>query len=340
MRTIPFVPPRREAGFRYPGNWVWCPSIIKGGDGFYHLFCMRMPNTIPFHPGWVTSSEVIHATSKTAEGPYKFADVALPRRGAEYWDGRSAFNVRVTQCGDTYVMFYTGSTHPLEDVKDGEQFQLDDPRWICGHANKRIGVATAKSLSGPWTRHDAPVLPVTPGTYYSYLTSNPAPIIHADGSVYLMFKSRGHMADGKQGPMVIGVAKSAHYLGPYEVEPQPIFEATQKNMIEDPFVWFEDGRYWMIAKDMSGVYCGQQEGPLIVSSPDGIHWDMKEARLFFARDVIWSDGTTQKIGNLDRPGLLIENGKPTLASFAASKYQFGSVGLEHEIWILTVPIQH
>jgi predicted GH43/DUF377 family glycosyl hydrolase len=338
MKTLQFNPPRREAGFHAPGYWIWCPSIIKGDDGLYHLFFMRMPNTIPFHPGWATSSEIVHATSKTAEGPYEFADVALSRRGAEYWDGRAAVNVRVSKCGDTYVMFYTGTTHPFEDVQPGEALPLDDPRWVYARAHKRIGVATAKSLSGPWTRRDAPVLPVTPGTYHSYLTSNAAPIVHADGSAYLMFKSRGHV-DGKCGPMVIGVARARHYLGPYEVEPEPIFQATERNMIEDPFVWFEDGKYWMIAKDMSGVYCGEGYAPLIVSSSDGIHWDMQEARKFFSRDITWSDGSAQRIGNLDRPALLIEDGKPTLACFAASKHHFGEDRPDHEIWILTVPIE-
>jgi hypothetical protein len=168
MRTIQFNPPRREAGFHAPGYWVWCPSVIKGDDSLYHLFCMRMPNTIPFHPGWATSSEIVHATSKTTEG--------------------------------------------------------------------------------------------------------------------------------------------------------------------------QDGRYWMIAKDMSGVYCGEGYAPLIVSSADGIHWGMQEARKFFSRDITWSDGSAQTIGNLDRPALLIEDGKPTLACFAASKHHFGEDRPDHEIWILTVPI--
>jgi hypothetical protein len=109
-------------------------------------------------------------------------------------------------------------------------------------------------------------------------------------------------------------------------------------MIEDPFVWFEDGKYWMIAKDMSGVYCGEHSAPLIVSSPDGSHWDMQEARKFCSRHITWSDGSLQEIGNLDRPGLLTECGKPTLASFAASKHHFGEDRPDREIWILTVPI--
>ncbi len=333
-----FGAPRHEAGFRMPGYWVWDPSIVRGDDGLYHMFASRVPKGIPFHPGWATSSEVVHAVSPTAEGPYAFVDVALPRRGAQYWDGRSTFNVRVLRQGKTYVMFYTGSTHPLDDVQLGDPFPLDDPRWRVAKASKRIGVATAESLSGPWTRRDAPVLPVKPDTYYSLLTSNAAPIIHADGSAYLMFKAVRYVND-RPGPMEIGIARASHYLGPYEVEPQPIFAASQNNMIEDPFVWFQDEIYWMIAKDMSGAYCEEKHATIILSSPDGSHWDMATARKLYSRHITWSDGTAQELQNIDRPALLFEEGQPTLACFAAAKFHFGGNRPDNELWILTVPIQ-
>ena len=37
---------------------------------------------------------------------------------------------------------------------------------------------------------DAPILDTKPGTFYSFLTSNPTPVIHEDGSVLMIFKSR------------------------------------------------------------------------------------------------------------------------------------------------------
>lgn len=319
------------------GYWIWDPSIIRGDDGLYHMFASRVPQGIPFHPGWLTDSEVVRAISKTPEGPYEFAGVVLPKRGSEYWDGRSTFNGRVTKCGDTYLLFYTGVTHPLGDVTPGEPFPVSDPRCIVARSNKRIGVATAKSPDGPWTRQATPVLPVKPESFYSFLTSNAAPIVQEDGSTYLMFKSRSHIGNSHS-QMFIGVARARHYLGPYEVEKEPIFDTTSGDEIEDPYVWMEDGQYWMIAKDMTGIHCGEAYAPLIVSSPDGIHWNMKEARKFFSRDITWSDGSVQELGNLDRPCFLIEGGKPTMACFAASTHHFGSNRPDNETWILTVPI--
>jgi len=338
MQDIRLGAPRRNAGFRMAGYWIWCPSVIKGEDGLYHMFASRIPKAIPFHPGWMTDSEVVRAISRTPDGPYEFAETVLPRRGAEYWDGRSTHNPRIVRHGDLYVLFYTGITHPFDDVRPGEPFSVCDPRCTVSRSNKRIGVATAQSVHGPWTRYDAPVLPVKPGTFYSFLTSNAAPVLYADGSVYLMFKSRryvGHCCS----QMFIGVAKAKHYLGPYEVAPEPIFDATKDNEIEDPFVWPDNGGYRMIAKDMSGAHCGEAHATLLASSPDGMHWDMREARMLYSPRVAWADGTVQELGNIDRPSLLIEDGRPTTAFFAASTYHFGVSRPDHEIWNMAVPVR-
>jgi hypothetical protein len=172
----------RNGGFQMDGYWVWCGSVIKGDDGRYHLFASRWPKDITFHPGWMCYSEIVRAVADKPEGPYKFQQVVLPARGAEFWDGRATHNPSITRHGDTYILFYMGSTHPFDDPPLGVKFELTDPRCIVARSNKRIGVATAKKLEGPWTRYDQPMLDTKPGTFYSFLTSNPAPVVHEDGS--------------------------------------------------------------------------------------------------------------------------------------------------------------
>ncbi len=183
-------PVPRVGGFHLKDWWVWCGSAIRAEDGRYHLFASRWPKDITFHPGWMTDSEVVRAVSDTPEGPYTFVEVVLPRRGAEWWDGRMTHNPSITKCGDTYILFYTGVTHPLEDGPRGSRFEISDPRCVVARSMKRVGVATARSITGPWTRYDRPILETRPGTFYSFLTSNPAPCVHPDGSVTLIFKSR------------------------------------------------------------------------------------------------------------------------------------------------------
>lgn len=77
------------------------------------MFASRWRNTLPMHPGWLLESEIVRAESETPEGPYTFQEVVTPARGAEYWDGRTTHNPHIMKCGDTYVLYYIGSTHPV-----------------------------------------------------------------------------------------------------------------------------------------------------------------------------------------------------------------------------------
>ena len=86
------LPAPVDGGFRNPGYWVWCGTVVKGTDGKYHHYASRWPRGLPFGPHWLTNSEVVHSVPATPEGPYQFVDVALPPRGAEYWDGQMTNN--------------------------------------------------------------------------------------------------------------------------------------------------------------------------------------------------------------------------------------------------------
>ncbi|MCH8525186.1 MAG: glycoside hydrolase family protein, partial [Balneolales bacterium] len=156
-----------DGGFAQDDYWVWGSSVIKGDDGKYHMYVSRWPKFLPFHPGWMVASEIVHAISDTPEGPYEFVDVALPARGPEYWDGRSTHNPRVLKHGDTYVLIYMGSTNPFDDVVNPDTLTLASAFTTVGRANKRIGIATSQSPYGPWERRDRPILDTKPGTFYS-----------------------------------------------------------------------------------------------------------------------------------------------------------------------------
>ena len=85
----------RTPAFECEGYWAWGSSVVKGDDGKYHMFVSRFPKSLPFHPGWMVASEIVHAVSEVPQGPYRFSEVALPARGAQYWDGRSTHNPRI-----------------------------------------------------------------------------------------------------------------------------------------------------------------------------------------------------------------------------------------------------
>lgn len=327
-------------GFSMEGYWVWCGSVIKGEDGNYHMFASRWSKSLPMHPGWVVASEVVRAVSTTPEGPYEFQEVVLPARGAQYWDGRATHNPSIMKCGDTYVLYYMGSTHPFQDITESD-FANDDYRAITARANKRVGIATAPSVFGPWTRYDKPILQTRPEEYDSFFHSNPAPCQDENGNITLLFKSRKYLAPPYEhrfiySQMEIGAAKAAGFRGPYmQTGKTPLLLETGME-IEDPFIWKDEDGYNMMAKDMNGAICGERHGGIYGSSEDGIHWDIKKNFLFYSRKILWDDGIVREMGNLDRPFLLFENGKPTHLFFATSENGFTQS--EHT-WNMVIPLR-
>ncbi|MCP1312178.1 glycoside hydrolase family protein [Paenibacillus tyrfis] len=305
------LPAPRQGGFRMEGYWVWCGSVVQGEDGKYHMFASRWPKSLPMHPGWLLQSEVVRAVSDTPEGPYAFQEVVLPARGAQYWDGRSTHNPHIVKHKDRYMLFYMGSTHPLSEP-ELETFEgMNDPRTIVARANKRIGLATAPSVFGPWTRQDAPILGVRPGKFDSFLTSNPAPSVGEDGSVLLIYKARRYEGS-VHGKMTIGAAAADHYEGPYRVlQETPVFPP-ERFHLEDPFIWRTENGYELVAKDMEGTVCGEKYGGIRAYSRDGLNWEVSEEPQAYSRTVVWDDWTVTTLGNLERPFLLFDaNGRPT-----------------------------
>lgn len=315
-------PAVKNGGFWMEGYWVWCASVVKGEDGRYHMFASRWPKTQKMHPGWLLASEVVRAVSDTPYGPFIFQEVVLPVRGAQYFDGRATHNPRIVKHGDTYYLYYIGTTHPFRDPEGREVVEEQDPRVVTARANKRIGLACSQSVFGPWTRPDKPILEPRPGCFDSFLVSNPSPIIWKDGSVYMMYKSRGYIEPPYDrelhGPMRLGAARADFPLGEYRpVSDRPLF-GNGRDIIEDPFIWYQDGIYEMVAKDMTGKICGEKYGGVHGSSLDGVNWKLHYGELAYSRHIMWDDGTEQELGNMDRPFILFEDGKPVCMYFAVS----------------------
>lgn len=331
-----------DSGFRQDGWWVWGSSIVKGDDGKFHMFVSRWPKTMLMHPGWLVASEIIHCVADEVEGPYKFSDIALGDRGSEFWDGKSAHNPKIFRRGDEYVLFYMGSTHPFEDArKNPEKITLDSPYTLVARANKRIGVATSKSPYGPWKRLDRPVLDVKPDSYYSYLVSNPAPHIAADGKVTLVFKSRRHT---DKFPFYtgfsLGIATADSPAGPYAVSGNPIFgEGTAIPEAEDPYLWKDGSGFHLIFKDQLGRITGSRGFGVIANSTDGKSWELDAAPLAYTKTVTMTDGTPMTFGQMERAqGVTDARGNLTHFTFAVMDGNGGFSG-GRNTWNIVVPLK-
>lgn len=329
-------PAPMNGGFKMEGYWVWCGSVIKGEDGRYHMFASRWPKTYTMHPGWIYKSEIVRASSDLAEGPYHFEEVVLPERGADFWDGRATHNPFITKHDDTYILFYTGTTYPFESVPTNDTLKENEGYILC-QSNKRIGIATSTSVFGPWKRQTEPILPVRPGEFDSFLTSNAAPSVNEDGSVILVYKARQYV-DNKMGPMTLGAAYAPHYLGPYDTRSsRPLLSIQDHGEIEDPYIWRTKQGYSMIAKDMEGSICGEKYGGVYAESSDGFNWTLKNGYKAYSRDVFWESGEKQKMGSFERPFILFEDGKPTHL-FAATSDGPGGFVSARNTWNMVIPI--
>ncbi|MDR0757320.1 MAG: hypothetical protein LBF85_05680, partial [Tannerella sp.] len=89
--------------------YVWGASPVRSDDGKYHVFYSRWLKKYGFS-AWVTHSEVAHAVADDLFGPYKFRDIALNARGADYWDGLCVHTPTVHRFNGKYYIYYMGNT--------------------------------------------------------------------------------------------------------------------------------------------------------------------------------------------------------------------------------------
>jgi hypothetical protein len=329
----------RAPSMQMENYWVWGSSVVKDKAGKYHIYASRFPKSLPFHPGWMVASEIIHGTADVAQGPYTFSDVALPARGAQYWDGRSTHNPRILFYKDKYYLIYMGSTHPFEEPQY-DQLTLDSKWCIVGRSNKRIGLAVSDSPYGPWKRLDEPILKTKPNTFYSFLTSNPSPMLQEDGSVMMIFKGRAHTTGGKYSNMALGMAYAPNINGPYRVlnNDKPIFNVEEQGEAEDPFLWKDSRGYHAIFKDHVAKFTGERGGGVMAHSKDGIKWVMDKDPKAYSKTVAYEDGKIELQGQLERPFIFFEKGKPAFLFFATMD---GPGGFENatKSWNMVIPFK-
>lgn len=297
----------KSASFKMEGYWVWCGSCAYDEKtGLYHLFASVWPKTVPFVPNWLTNSRIVRAVAEEVDGPYRWVEDLLQPRGQEYWDGYMTHNPTIHRHDDHWLLYYTGSTYSGPGPTDHSPiFEHDDTIPLESRANQRIGLAIATSPEGPWKRADQPILCPRKDKWDSLITTNPAPVVHTDGSVLLYYKSCSHQGDAIR----YGVAKAEHWSKSYQpLLDQPIQWNEENTAYEDATVWLEDGIYHMLFKDMSDKLTGEFHGGCYATSENGVDWSFSGKG--YSRTLNWDDGTTTVQGSLERPQVFLDNGKP------------------------------
>lgn len=292
------------------GFVVWCGSIVKADDGKFYLYFSFWPMD-KGHYAWVTHSKIGFATSDSPLGPFTYGGIALSGAGGDAWDRDCVHNPAVLKVDGVYYLYYMGN------YGDGS---------FWDHRNhQRVGVAWSKHPAGPFTRLDKPIIDITPDRHDSLVTTNPTVCVGGDGRIYMMYKAvsdQGEMPKG--GAVVCGIAVADHPLGEYKTAPKPILTNPENPWsVEDPFMWYENDRFWAVAKDFQGYFT--KAGPFSVAlfqSFDGYDWELAEHPLAFRTELHWENGSVEPLQNMERPQMwLDEAGKPRVLSCACSRLE-------------------
>ncbi len=311
------VPTPRTAAFEEDGYYVWGGSIVKDDAGTYHMFYSRWKKSYGFG-GWKTHSEIARATSRDLFGKFTPQGVVLRERGARFWDGHCTHNPTIHKFGLKYYLYYMGNVY--NDGTEGCIAQAPGRNQTQKDNNQRVGVAVADSPEGPWTRIDSPLVDVSDeiDAPDSLITTNPSVTQCPDGSYLMVYKA----ASRKKGcPVVCLSATSKSPAGPFRKMERPFFTSGESRFpAEDPYVWFADGKYLALVKDMGGHFIkGKGRTVVLFESETGHDWKLADNPLVTDTTVRWDDGTTEKFTHLERPQLYFEDGRPAALVVAVKK---------------------
>ena len=305
-------------------SFIWCGTLVKSHhDQKYHLFYSRWLRKFGMS-AWVTHSEVAHAVSNSPFGPFTFKDIALPVRGKEYWDGMVTHNPTVHYYNGKYYLYYTGN---YGDGKvTGSQLN-----WT--HRNhQRIGVAVADNPNGPWKRFDKPIIDISSDTtaHDAQMMANPSVTQMPDGRYLMVYKA---VAKKKPqpfgGPVVHLTAIADRPEGPFVKQNKPIFTVENVDFpAEDPYVWYDKNCYYAVVKDMKGAFTNAGRSLVLFYSLDGLDWKLAKYPLVSTLNILWENGSTQKLEALERPQLFFENGNMIALLCAVNEMQGHSYNVQ------------
>lgn len=297
------------------GYYVWGCAPIYGPDGKVHVFYSRWPEKYGMG-GWIHKCEIAHAVADRPEGPYRYVSTVLaPRLG--YWDATTCHNPHIQCLDGKYYLFYMGNSNGKTNTK-------------------RIGLATATSLDGPWERSDNPLLDAgVEGQWDDHCTTNPAFIRLANGECRLYYKSWNNVdyrqeQNGIKGNRKYGLAIANSPEGPYtRFEGNPVIDFSgygNNRQVEDAYIWQENGLFCMLMRDM-GFF--NHEVGLYFESKDGLKWSEPRIAWYGASHYIQEPPAPKHLkryGRFERPQLLMKDGKPEYMFNAAQggKYMTAS----------------
>lgn len=289
------LPAEHNQVFSLEGWYVWGASVCREGEKYY-IFASAWKKEFGFS-GWVTHSTIILGIGDYPQGPFTYMR-EMTELKAQEWSSEVLHNPTVMKIGDVYYLYYVG-TNGTSSIYNQDQTKCEEKyRW-----NQKIGVAYGKTLLKPLTPsvHN-PVLQPQQGKWDDTYVTNPT-VAMGEKGIYLVYKSL--IKDMlPEIVMKLGVAIGQTPEGPFSrVQDRPILDEN----IEDPFLWKENGFYYMIVKDMTGCLAGKAGEGVLYQSDDGINWK-KPPQKAYGMEILWKNGMLT-YSNVERPQIYMEKGK-------------------------------
>lgn len=311
---VQLQPVPRNAVVKDDGYIVWGASMVQDDDGVYHLFYCRWKGDLS---DWCRGAEIVRATAMRPEGPYTKKEIVLrPVNDVNDWDGLSLFNPTVERFGDKYYLYYSGSNGSNFPKRNKDGSFRTSPKGTL--ITQRIGVAVADHPAGPWKKMKKPLIDLSKDGIDSQMCCNPTVTQGADGRFLMIYKcSNGRRKAG--GGIFITVAFSDKPTGPFTKTKRKIFTHPKSRFPgEDPFVWWQDGRYRCVVDDQRGNFSGSK-GLVLFESEDGLNWERSTPFVLSRCRIAWEGGEIEKTHHFERPQIWLKDGKPAMLFVAIAK---------------------
>jgi hypothetical protein len=244
---------------------------------------------------------------KGPDGKYHlFASRWDQSRGHGGWWGSSA----VHAVSDKLVGPYIDKGLCWPDNQNGKGHNvtalgLPDGRYAVVVSETRPGdVFVSKSLDGLWEQLGSIHVDANGFNARDGRMSNVSVMVRPDGDFEIVPRS---------GAILIS---TNGILGPYKIQGPSVYPQVAGlplRNLEDPVVWFSGGLYHIVVNGWS------DRKAYHLTSPDGIkNWTFRGLAYDPTADFVrYTDGTVNHWHELERPGVLLENGHITCFTFAA-----------------------
>jgi len=292
---------------------TWGGSIIKGYDGYYHMYVSQMLYMCGLNE-WATNSIIVHTKSKLVEGPYYYVEDIL---------GAWSHNPQPHKSPDgTQVIYHIGNgkTAPWGPPQNCSNIDAS----VSKGKNKKRPNPIDGDFERPPKPNEVPVNflygPGPVGPWKSFPEKdedpcdNPTVYFFPNGSLILLY--RMDIWANSTPISEIHMATADSWMGPYKTQSPintggPIFQRQG----EDPFIFRDKrGNFHLLFHDMQDGYPVQTSWSGSHGfSRDGLHWTWTPSPAYTSI-VEYETGWVARYARRERPQLIFEEGRMFLSN--------------------------